>query len=111
MVGSRSPHQSAPSVGSLCHRRRGTGFPDIAGIGIRGFRLDLKQAQDEIARLRQEVNAQARSSAKATIGPIYIDSGERAGLETFGRVALAEQDEQETYVPRHLDAGSTAEVP
>jgi hypothetical protein len=32
-------------------------LPDIAGFAIGGFRLDLKQAQDEIATLRQEVNA------------------------------------------------------
>src|SRR5437773_4515506 len=35
-------------------------LPDIAGFAVGGFRLDLKQAQDDIATLRQEVNAQAR---------------------------------------------------
>lgn len=42
-------------------------LPDIAGLAIGGFRLDLKQAQDEIATLRQEVNAQARASSIAGV--------------------------------------------
>jgi len=31
-------------------------FPDIAGFAIGGFRLDLKQAQDEIAALRLRID-------------------------------------------------------
>ena len=42
-------------------------LPDIAGFAIGGFRLDLKHAQDEIATLRQEVNAQARASSIAGV--------------------------------------------
>ena len=45
-----------------------TGFlllPDVAGFGIGGIRVDLKQTQDEVTRLRQEVNAQARASSFA----------------------------------------------
>jgi hypothetical protein len=42
-------------------------LPDIAGFAIGGFRLDLKQAQDEIATLRQDVNAQARATSTAAI--------------------------------------------
>ena len=42
-------------------------LPDIAGLAIGGFRLDLKQAQDDIATLRQEVNAQARASSVAGV--------------------------------------------
>jgi hypothetical protein len=42
-------------------------LPDIAGLTIGGFRLDLKQAQDDIATLRQEVNAQARASSIAGV--------------------------------------------
>jgi len=42
-------------------------LPDIAGFAVGGFRLDLKQAQDEIATLRQEVNAQARASSVAGV--------------------------------------------
>src|ERR1019366_4526788 len=37
-------------------------LPDVAGFAVGGFKLDLKQAQDDIATLRQEVNAQARAS-------------------------------------------------
>jgi hypothetical protein len=42
-------------------------LPDIAGFAVGGFRLDLKQAQDDIATLRQEVNAQARASSVAAV--------------------------------------------
>lgn len=42
-------------------------LPDIAGFAIAGFRLDLKQAQDDIATLRQDVNAQARASSMAGV--------------------------------------------
>ncbi len=45
-------------------------LPDVAGFGIAGIRLDLKHAQDEVATLRQEVNAQARATSTAgTAGP------------------------------------------
>jgi hypothetical protein len=40
-------------------------LPDVAGFGIAGIRVDLKQTQDEVTRLRQEVNAQARASSLA----------------------------------------------
>jgi len=83
-------------------------LPDIAGFAVGGFRLDLKQAQDAIAALRQDVNAQAR--ATASVGPIYITREVETGLETFARVLGAERDPQETYVPGHLDTGSTSEV-
>jgi hypothetical protein len=42
-------------------------LPDIAGFAVGGFRLDLRQAQDDIATLRQEVNAQARASSVAGV--------------------------------------------
>ena len=42
-------------------------LPDIAGFAVGGFRLDLKQAQDDIATLRQDVNAQARASSVAGV--------------------------------------------
>lgn len=42
-------------------------LPDIAGFAIGGFRLDLKQAQDDIETLRQDVNAQARASSMAGV--------------------------------------------
>lgn len=40
-------------------------LPDVAGFGIAGVRLDLREAKREIATLRQDVNSQARSSASA----------------------------------------------
>jgi hypothetical protein len=86
-------------------------LPDIAGFAIGGFRLDLQQAQDAIAQLRQDVNAQARASAKASVGPIFIGREERIGLETFGRVVQAEREEQVAYVPGRLDSDGGAEVP
>jgi hypothetical protein len=42
-------------------------LPDIAGFAVGGFRLDLKQAQDEIATLRQEANAQARATSTSIV--------------------------------------------
>jgi hypothetical protein len=42
-------------------------LPDIAGFAVGGFRLDLNRARDEIAALRQEVNAQARASSIAGV--------------------------------------------
>jgi hypothetical protein len=42
-------------------------LPDVAGLAVGGFKLDLKQAQDEIAALRQEVNAQARASSMSIL--------------------------------------------
>lgn len=38
-------------------------LPDVAGLGIAGVRVDLRQAQDDIATLRQDVNNQARASS------------------------------------------------
>lgn len=42
-------------------------LPDVTGFAIGGIRLDLQQAQDDIATLRQEVNAQARATSTAGI--------------------------------------------
>jgi hypothetical protein len=42
-------------------------LPDAAGFGIAGVRLDLKHAKDDLAAMRQEVNAQARASSAAGI--------------------------------------------
>jgi hypothetical protein len=42
-------------------------LPDIAGFGIAGVRLDLKQAKDDLAGLRQDVNNQARSTSTAFV--------------------------------------------
>jgi hypothetical protein len=86
-------------------------FPDVAGFGVAGVRLDLKQAQDEIATLRADVNAQARATARASVGPIYIGGETKPGLEAYGEVAGAERDQQQPYVRRHLDTGTSMEVP
>jgi hypothetical protein len=42
-------------------------LPDVAGFAVGGFKLDLKEAQDEIATLRQEVNAQARATSMSIV--------------------------------------------
>ena len=42
-------------------------LPDIAGFAVGGFKLDLKQARDDIAALRQDVNAQARASSASIL--------------------------------------------
>ncbi len=42
-------------------------LPDVAGFAIGGFSLDLKKAREDIARLQQDVNAQARASSASTL--------------------------------------------
>jgi hypothetical protein len=85
-------------------------LPDVAGFAVGGLRVDMREAQREIARLRQEVNAQARATASASIGPIFITREAETGLEAYGRVLRAERDLKEPYRPRHLDIGDTPEV-
>ena len=85
-------------------------FPDIAGFAIGGFRLDLKQAQDGIAKLRQDVNAQARADAKASVGPIIFARDLKDGMDAYKEVLAADQEPQEPYPLRHLDSGNAPEV-
>jgi hypothetical protein len=87
-------------------------LPDVAGFAVGGFRLDLKQAQDDIATLRQDVNAQARATASASIGgPTYNFYREaEPGLEVYGNVTGAERGPLEPYVPRDQDADRTTEA-
>ena len=68
-------------------------LPDVAGFAVGGFRLDLKQAQDDIATLRQEVNAQARATAHAGAVVAMGDSafGALPGLSTIGEIVSAGQ--------------------
>jgi hypothetical protein len=42
-------------------------LPDIAGFTVGGLRVDMREAEKEIAQLRQDVNAQARASSVAAI--------------------------------------------
>ena len=87
-------------------------LPDIAGFAVGGFRLDLKQAQEEISRLRTDVYTQATARANSTaIGIALLPSREaKEGLETLKEIVIAGQEPQETYVPGHLDSGNTSEV-
>jgi hypothetical protein len=66
-------------------------LPDVAGFGIAGIRLDLKQAQDEIATMHQEINAQARATAHAgavvAVGDTALES--IAGMSTMGEIMNA----------------------
>ena len=110
MVGSRPktspPHYWVPYAviaGALI-------LPDIAGFAIGGFRLDLKQAQDDLATLRQDVNAQARATASASVGPIYIMREAAPGLEVYGNVTGAEREPLEPYVPREQHTDRTTEA-
>lgn len=63
-------------------------LPDVAGFAIGGFKLSLKQAQDDIARLRLEVNNQARASAMLNIG----DSAIAAAFADVAKAAPATRD-------------------
>ena len=86
-------------------------LPDVAGFAIGGLRVDMREARREIAQLRQEVNAQARATASASVGPITTIVREaRPGLEVYGNVTGAEREPLEPYVPRPLDTDGTAEV-
>jgi hypothetical protein len=67
-------------------------LPDIAGFAVGGFRLDLKQAQDDIATLRQEVNAQARASSVA--GVAIGDDAIAAWTEALIRAARQAASDQ-----------------
>jgi len=67
-------------------------LPDIAGFAVGGFRLDLKQAQDDIATLRQEVNAQARASSVA--GVAIGDDAIAAWTDALIRAALQANSDQ-----------------
>ena len=66
-------------------------LPDVTGFGVAGVRLDLKQAQDDIATLRQEVNAQARATARAGAVLAVGDKALEAlpGLGTIGEIVNA----------------------
>jgi hypothetical protein len=59
-------------------------LPDVAGFGVAGVRLDLKRTEDEVASLRQEVNAQARASSAATLA-----IGDSAIAALFQQLVLA----------------------
>lgn len=62
-------------------------FPDVAGFGFGGIRLDLRKAQDAITSLRWEVNAQARAAAYAgAIIAIGDKAIERSGFNTMGTI-------------------------
>jgi hypothetical protein len=75
-------------------------LPDVAGFGIAGVRLDLKEAKDELASLklrvdmRQEVNLNfptetVTQSTRAEIGEMAIRQAAilLAGEEALGDVA------------------------
>lgn len=84
-------------------------LPDVAGFGIAGVRLDLKQAQDEIATLRQDVKAQARSSSTSIVN---IDSREiaeaiSATVREVLQVIIDQQNAAATAT-RWEDPGDTA---
>jgi hypothetical protein len=67
-------------------------LPDVAGFGIAGVRLDLKDAQDELAAIRQDVNAQARAAATATI--VLGDSAISRLVQTYGRAVTQTASDQ-----------------
>ncbi len=89
-------------------------LPDLAGFAVGGLRVDMREARDEIARLRQDVNAQARATASASVGPITTIVREvreaGPGLEVYGNVTGAEREPLEPYVPRDVDTDGTTEV-
>lgn len=83
-------------------------LPDVAGFAVGGFRLDLKQAQDDIATLRQEVNAQARASSAAGIA-IGNDAIATA-IEALNRAAIQAVSNQATGTPTPWPSGGGAGI-
>jgi len=77
-------------------------LPDIAGFAIGGFRLDLQQAEDTIARLQADVNAQARSSSTSILA---IGSDFLGDLRTWARSAKDISSDQATGAAPWQDPG------
>ncbi len=85
-------------------------LPDVAGFGVAGIRVDLKQTQDEVTRLKQEVNAQARASSLAitAVGveaiPNIIKSLERGGWQVAADQASGPARQWSGVQPGHSTA-------
>jgi hypothetical protein len=58
-------------------------LPDVAGFAVGGLRVDMRDAQDDIARLRQDVNAQARATSTSIVA-FGNDAGDLIGRFTPG---------------------------
>ena len=63
-------------------------LPDVAGFGIAGMRLDLKQAQDELAALKLRVEMR-----QIQTGDLHFH-GEEPAARVLGRSFLAELGEK-----------------
>jgi len=61
-------------------------LPDVAGFAVGGLRVDMREAEKEIARLRQEVNAQARASSVAAVA--FGDQAVASVVEPIVRAAV-----------------------
>ena len=71
-------------------------LPDVAGFGVAGVRVDLRKSQEDIAALRNEVNAKSSAIANITISPEVFQNAVRTSF-------LAQQAEREfadPYTPR-----------
>jgi hypothetical protein len=73
-------------------------LPDLAGLGIGGFRVDLKHSREEIATLRQEVNAQARASSTSILA-LGNDALSLAGAFMPGALEAASSQAGGSAVP------------
>jgi hypothetical protein len=83
-------------------------LPDLAGFAVGGLRIDMREARDDIARLRQDVNAQARATASAS-ATVNLREAER-GVMVYRDVTVAEQEPLAPYVPRDLGTDETTEA-
>jgi len=84
-------------------------LPDLAGLAIGGLRIDMREAQDDISRLRQDVNAQARATASASAS-INLVREAGPGLRVIGDVTGAEGEPLVPYVPRDSDTDDTTKA-
>ena len=82
-------------------------LPDVAGFAVGGLRLDLRQAQDEIAKLHQEVNAQARASSMSILA--VGDSAIAKVTDDLTREALSVAAGQASGKPVPWRASSSSE--
>ena len=84
-------------------------FPDVAGFGVAGVRLDLKQAQDDLTALKLRLDVR-----QTQIGQLHLHGDEAEELaRVLGRsvpAAAGEQAAQNAQVTL-VDAGSDEDVP
>jgi hypothetical protein len=76
-------------------------LPDVAGFGVGGVRVDLRKTQEEVATLRNEVNAKSSAVANINITPEVFQNAVRTSFA----VMQAEQTPAVPFVPIKPEEG------